>query len=146
MDLGVADEDAGRLVLRIHKQLFEVDGGEPTAGYQVRLPDDRFHHPPVEFGRARGANAGRARAPGRAVAPVAKARRFARGRGGHACDVIFRRRPSFLVMAWIVVGVVIAAVQDYFDRLDTAGGVASAVVAALLWPLLLLGFDVRISR
>jgi membrane associated rhomboid family serine protease len=49
-------------------------------------------------------------------------------------------------MAWIVVGVVIAAIQDYFDRLDTAGGVASAVVAALLWPLLLLGFDVRISR
>jgi len=81
-----------------------------------------------------------------AVAPVAKARRFARGRHGHACDVISRRRPSFLVMAWIVVGVVIAAIQDYFDRLDTAGGVASAVVAALLWPLLLLGFDVRISR
>jgi uncharacterized BrkB/YihY/UPF0761 family membrane protein len=49
-------------------------------------------------------------------------------------------------MAWIVAGVVIAAIQDYFDRLDTAGGVASAVVAALLWPLLLLGFDVRITR
>ena len=60
--------------------------------------------------------------------------------------VIARRRPSFLVMAWIVVGVVIAATQDYFDRLETAGGVASAVVAVLLWPLLILGFDVRISR
>jgi hypothetical protein len=60
--------------------------------------------------------------------------------------VIFRRRPSFLVTAWIVVGVVIAATHDYFDRRETAGGIASAVVATLLWPLLVLGFDVRISR
>jgi hypothetical protein len=60
--------------------------------------------------------------------------------------VIFRRRPSVLVTAWIVVGVVIAATHDYFDRLETAGGIASAVVASLLWPLLVLGFDVRISR
>jgi hypothetical protein len=49
MDLGVADEDAGRLVLRIHKLFFDVDGREPTAGYQVRLPDDTFDHPPVEL-------------------------------------------------------------------------------------------------
>lgn len=56
------------------------------------------------------------------------------------------RRPSFLVMAWIVVGVVVAATKDYFDHLDTAGGIASAIVAVVLWPLLLLGFDIRISR
>jgi hypothetical protein len=49
-------------------------------------------------------------------------------------------------VAWIVVGVVIAATQDYFDRPETAGNIASAVVAALLWPLLVLGFDVRITR
>jgi hypothetical protein len=49
LDLGVADEDAGRLVLRIHKLFFDVDGREPTAGYQVRLPDDTFDHPPVEL-------------------------------------------------------------------------------------------------
>ena len=49
-------------------------------------------------------------------------------------------------MAWIVVGVVIAATQDYFDRLETAGGVVSAAVAAPLWPLLILGFDVQITR
>jgi hypothetical protein len=85
-------------------------------------------------------------ASGRAVAPVAKACRFASSGRGHACDVAIRRRPSFLVTAWIVVGVVVAAIYDYFDRVDTAGGVASAVVAALLWPLLLFGFDVRISR
>jgi hypothetical protein len=60
--------------------------------------------------------------------------------------VNFQRRPSILVTAWIVVGVVIAATHDYFDRLETAGAIASAVVASLLWPLLVLGFDVRISR
>ena len=56
------------------------------------------------------------------------------------------RRPSFFVMAWIVVGVVVAATNDYFDHLDTAGAIASAIVAIVLWPLLLLGFDIRISR
>jgi hypothetical protein len=60
--------------------------------------------------------------------------------------VLVARRPSFLAMVWIVVGVVVAATQDYFDRLDTAGGIASAIVAVVLWPLLLLGFDIRISR
>jgi hypothetical protein len=49
-------------------------------------------------------------------------------------------------MAWIVVGVVVAATKDYFDHLGTAGRVASAIVAVLLWPLLLLGFDISISR
>jgi hypothetical protein len=35
--------------------------------------------------------------------------------------VNFRRRPSILVTAWIVVGVVIAATHDYFERFETAG-------------------------
>lgn len=49
-------------------------------------------------------------------------------------------------MVWVVVGVVVAAVQDYFDSLDTAGRVLTAVAAVLLWPILLFGFDIRISR
>ena len=59
---------------------------------------------------------------------------------------MFGRRPSLLVLVWIVVGVVVAATKDYFDHLDTAGGIASAIDAVVLWPLLLLGFDIRISR
>jgi hypothetical protein len=40
----------------------------------------------------------------------------------------------------------VAAVYDYFDSLETAGRVLTAVAAVLLWPILLFGFDIRISR
>ena len=56
------------------------------------------------------------------------------------------RRPSLLAVAWIVIGVVVAATQGYFDSLGTAGRVFTAIAAVLLWPLLLFGFDVRIGR
>ena len=51
-----------------------------------------------------------------------------------------------LPVVWIVVGVVVAAIYDYFENLDTAGRVLSAIVAVLVWPLLLFGFDIRIAR
>ncbi len=47
---------------------------------------------------------------------------------------------------WLVVGVVVAAIYDYFEKLDTTGRILSAVVAVVVWPLLLFGFDIRISR
>ena len=56
------------------------------------------------------------------------------------------RRPSLLGLIYLVAGVVVAALNDYFDRLGTANRILSALAAVLLWPLLLLGFDVRISR
>jgi hypothetical protein len=64
--------------------------------------------------------------------------------------VRLRNRPSFLafwmVAVWIVVGVVVAAINDYFDSLNTVGRVLTAIAAVLLWPLLLFGFDIQISR
>jgi ATP/ADP translocase len=54
--------------------------------------------------------------------------------------------PSFLAVVWIVVGVVVAAIYDYFDSLGTVGRVFTVIAAVLLWPLLLFGFDIRISR
>jgi ABC-type Na+ efflux pump permease subunit len=64
--------------------------------------------------------------------------------------VRFTRRPSFLavwiVVVWIVVGVVVAAIYDYFDSLETVGQVLTTIAAVLLWPLLLFGFDIQISR
>ncbi len=59
---------------------------------------------------------------------------------------MFLRRPSLLGIVYQVVGVAVAATNDYFDRLDTAGQIVSAAAAVLLWPLVLLGFDIRISR
>ena len=59
---------------------------------------------------------------------------------------MFAGRVSLLTIVWIVVGVVVAAANDYFDSLVTAGRVLTAIAAILLWPLLLFGFDIRISR
>ena len=61
---------------------------------------------------------------------------------------MFRRRapPRSLPLLWIVVGVIVAAIYDYFDSLGTAGRVLTAAAAVLLWPILLFGFDIRISR
>jgi hypothetical protein len=101
--------------------------------------------PPCFIGGWRKTRFSRARRRGRtyAVAPARRLRIVRRGIRGFVLRV---RRPSFFVMAWIVVGVVVAATKDYFDHLGTAGRVASAIVAVLLWPLLLLGFDISISR
>jgi uncharacterized membrane protein len=53
------------------------------------------------------------------------------------------RVPSLL---WIVIGLVVAFIQDYLDSLGTISRILTALLAILLWPLLLLGFDVRVRR
>ena len=59
---------------------------------------------------------------------------------------MYGRRISLFAILWIVIGVVVAATEDYYDSLGTAGRVLTAIAAILLWPLLLFGFDIRISR
>ncbi len=56
------------------------------------------------------------------------------------------RRPSLLVLLYFAIGVGVAAVKNYFDNLETVGRVLTAIAAVLLWPLLVFGFDIRISR
>jgi hypothetical protein len=55
-------------------------------------------------------------------------------------------RSSFLGLVWIVVGVAVAAQKHYFKHLDTIRLVVSAILAVVLWPLLLLGIDLHIKR
>ncbi len=57
-----------------------------------------------------------------------------------------RYRVPSLFLLWILVGVVVAAIYDYFDSLDTAGEVLSLLAAIVLWPILLFGFDIQIRR
>ena len=59
---------------------------------------------------------------------------------------MFRRTPLYLPVIWIVVGVVVAAIYDYFDSLGTAGRVLTALTAVVLWPILLFGFEIQITR
>jgi hypothetical protein len=53
------------------------------------------------------------------------------------------RMPTLLYGA---IGLIVAFLQDYFDNLGTVARILTAILAVLLWPLLLLGFDVRVFR
>jgi hypothetical protein len=55
-------------------------------------------------------------------------------------------RGFVIPILWVVVGVVVAAIYDYFDSLGTLGKILTAVSAVALWPLLLFGYDINISR
>jgi uncharacterized membrane protein len=47
---------------------------------------------------------------------------------------------------YVAIGLVVAFVQDYLDSLGTISRLLTALLAILLWPLLLIGFDVRVTR
>jgi hypothetical protein len=55
-------------------------------------------------------------------------------------------RSSFLGLVYLVVGIAVAATHDYFEKLDTLRLVLSAILAVLLWPLVLLGIDLHIKK
>ncbi|MDP1847966.1 MAG: hypothetical protein Q8K79_09255 [Solirubrobacteraceae bacterium] len=48
-------------------------------------------------------------------------------------------------IVYLVLGLLVAASQNYFDHLSTLGRLLSAIIAVIIWPLLLFGIDVRIS-
>ena len=51
---------------------------------------------------------------------------------------------KLLGLIYLVIGVFVAASKDYLENLETLKRVLSAVLAILLWPLLLLGIDLHI--
>ena len=53
--------------------------------------------------------------------------------------------PKLLGAIYVAIGIFLAANKDYFQNLDTAKLVLSAVIAILLWPLLLLGINLHIK-
>jgi hypothetical protein len=59
--------------------------------------------------------------------------------------MFMRRRLSLGSLIWIVIGVLVAASHHFFDHLNTIGAWLSALLAILLWPLVLLGVNVTIT-
>lgn len=51
---------------------------------------------------------------------------------------------SLLGLVYLVIGIIVASTHDYFKNIDTAKRVLSAVLAVILWPLVLLGVDLHI--
>jgi Mn2+/Fe2+ NRAMP family transporter len=56
-----------------------------------------------------------------------------------------RRLVVGLFVIYIIVGVIVAAGHHYFEHLDTVRPIASAVLAVLLWPLVLLGVSLHLK-
>jgi len=58
---------------------------------------------------------------------------------------IMSRRPSLIGVVYLVVGVVVAANHHYFAHVNDIRQVLSAVLAVLLWPLILVGVNLNIK-
>jgi hypothetical protein len=56
-----------------------------------------------------------------------------------------RSRISFgFVGLWVIVGIIVAAANDYFDSVNTWNEFWAAVLAVLAWPLPLFGVDISV--
>ena len=53
-------------------------------------------------------------------------------------------RPRLITIVWLVVGILLAANHNYLQHLNTIKPIVSAVLAILLWPLLLLGINLHV--
>ena len=53
-------------------------------------------------------------------------------------------RISAVGVIYLVVGAVVAATHDYFESINTLKQFVSAVLAVVLWPLILIGINLHI--
>jgi hypothetical protein len=58
--------------------------------------------------------------------------------------VVLSRRLLYLI--YLVIGLIVASTHHYLSNLDTFRRFLSAILAILLWPLILLGIDLHIKR
>ena len=52
---------------------------------------------------------------------------------------------KLLGLIYVAIGIFLAADRGYLENLDAVKRVLSAILAIFLWPLLLLGIDLRID-
>jgi hypothetical protein len=56
-----------------------------------------------------------------------------------------RRLSSLVTVVYVVIGIVVANNHHYFTRIKALKPFLSAVLAVLLWPLILLGISLHIK-
>lgn len=56
-----------------------------------------------------------------------------------------RGGPGLLTIVYLVIGAFVAGANNYFENIGTLEAVVSALLAIILWPLVLLGVDLRVS-
>jgi hypothetical protein len=52
---------------------------------------------------------------------------------------------AVLFVVYMIIGVIVAAGHHYFEHLDAVRPIASALLAVLLWPLILLGVSLQLK-
>ena len=52
---------------------------------------------------------------------------------------------SIVGIVWVVIGVIVAASHAFFVHLNAVTPILSALLAVLLWPLVLLGVNLHLS-
>jgi preprotein translocase subunit SecG len=55
------------------------------------------------------------------------------------------RRTTFLLVIYLVIGLVVAYAENYLEDVDRTKRLISAALAVVLWPLVLVGFDVKVT-
>ena len=55
------------------------------------------------------------------------------------------RRGGLILGIYLVVGLVVAIAQGYFNNVGGVGDVVEILVAILIWPLVLFGVDINIG-
>jgi hypothetical protein len=58
---------------------------------------------------------------------------------------VYRNGPSLWGIIYIVIGIFVAANRGYLGDLSTISGIFSALLAIILWPLLLFGVNLHLS-
>lgn len=53
-------------------------------------------------------------------------------------------RIGLVGLIYLLIGVFVAASEEYLERFGELKGILTALLGILLWPLLLLGFDFRV--
>ncbi|MGZ5326054.1 MAG: hypothetical protein ACXWEL_05390 [Solirubrobacterales bacterium] len=57
---------------------------------------------------------------------------------------MFRRRHSLITLIYIVIGIIVASNHDYLNNLDGLDRIVSAILAILLWPLVLFDANLHV--
>jgi hypothetical protein len=52
---------------------------------------------------------------------------------------------ALIAIVYIVIGIIVASTHHYFSHLGDIQAIASAVLAILLWPLVLFGVDLHLG-
>jgi hypothetical protein len=55
------------------------------------------------------------------------------------------RRGGLIIALYLIVGIIVAIAQGYFQDAGTLNGVLELLIAIILWPLILFGIDINIG-